>query len=248
MHDAGDTTLEFAAHWDDEAVAADGDEFVLRSAVRGEFAQGGAQRLFNHPLLALLFAADAGQLRRRIIGQGAVRLDLSLNRLSKRTKRLCQVRRKRRKARQFSHQTRSWFAQQRLPCGNIVGETRNSLQLGSLESGFWNASLGNELRGIEEATKGDGDLLFEQEAEFACELVLMCDPGLVCRRMQLENALTADGGGGMACHEGKERSPFERVEIGVFDRGRDWIEQRHQDLSYGVGRSRWACGQPYEDV
>ena len=43
VDDAGDAPLELAAHGNDEAVAADGDEVFLGGAVAGKLAQGGAE-------------------------------------------------------------------------------------------------------------------------------------------------------------------------------------------------------------
>ena len=43
VDDAGDAAFLFGFDGDDEAVAADGDEVVLRLAVGGEAAQGGAE-------------------------------------------------------------------------------------------------------------------------------------------------------------------------------------------------------------
>ncbi len=69
VDDAADAPLELAADGNDEAVAANGDEVFLRGALGGEFAQGGAEALFDDALLALLLAADAGQLGRGVVGQ-----------------------------------------------------------------------------------------------------------------------------------------------------------------------------------
>src|SRR6185312_8953258 len=54
VNHAGDAALELAAHRNDEALAADGDQFVLRGSFAGELAQSGAQALLDDPLLAFL--------------------------------------------------------------------------------------------------------------------------------------------------------------------------------------------------
>ena len=79
VHDAGDAALEFAADGDDEAVTADGDEVFLRGAFAGELAQCGAEGFFDGALLAFLLAADAVELGRGVVGQGAVGLDFALD-------------------------------------------------------------------------------------------------------------------------------------------------------------------------
>ena len=63
MNDARNAPLELAAHRNHEALAANGDQVFLRCAVARELAQGGSQAFFNLPLLALLLATDAAQLR-----------------------------------------------------------------------------------------------------------------------------------------------------------------------------------------
>jgi len=49
------------------------------------------------------------------------------------------------------------------------------------------------LRGIEKAAKWDGDLLAEEKAEFAGELMLAGDPRLVGGGAESEHGLAADG-------------------------------------------------------
>ena len=84
MDHAGDASLQLAADGNHKAVATDGDEVFLGSALAGEFAQRGAQAFFDNAPLALLFAADAAQLGRGIVGQGAVGLNGALDGLSQR--------------------------------------------------------------------------------------------------------------------------------------------------------------------
>jgi hypothetical protein len=74
-----DTALELAANGDDEAVAADGDQFFLRGPVAGELAEGGAEGFLDDALLALLIAADAVEFGRGVVGEGAVGLDGALD-------------------------------------------------------------------------------------------------------------------------------------------------------------------------
>ena len=76
---ARDAALELAAHGNDEAVAADGDEVFLGGAFAGELAQGGAEALFDDALLAFLLAADAAEFGRSVVGERAVGLDFALD-------------------------------------------------------------------------------------------------------------------------------------------------------------------------
>ena len=71
------------------------------------------------------------------------------------------------------------FAEQRLPGGDVVGEAGDGLEFGGFKGGAGDLRLGGELRGVEEAAEGDGDLLVEKQAQFAGELMLAGDPCLV---------------------------------------------------------------------
>ena len=55
--------------------------------------------------------------------------------------------------------------QQRLPCGYVVGQPGDGLQLVGFQSRAGNLRLGCQLRGVEEPAAGDGDLLLQQQAE-----------------------------------------------------------------------------------
>ena len=55
------------------------DQVFLRGAVSRELAEGGAQAFFDDALLALLFAANAVQLGRCVVGQRAVGLNFALD-------------------------------------------------------------------------------------------------------------------------------------------------------------------------
>ena len=61
---------------DDEAFAADGDQFVLDRAAFGEAAQVSAERFLNRATLPFDFAADASQFGRGFIFERPVRLNL----------------------------------------------------------------------------------------------------------------------------------------------------------------------------
>ena len=81
---AGAGAVDYALHaallldfdGDDEAFAADGDEFVLHGAAFGEAAQISAQRFLDGAALLFDFAADAGEFGRGFVFERAVGLDL----------------------------------------------------------------------------------------------------------------------------------------------------------------------------
>lgn len=114
-----------------------------------------------------------------------------------------------------------------MPRGDVVGKARDGLQFGGFESGVGDAGLGGELRGIEEAAKRDGNLLLKHEADFAVEGMLGADPLFIGGRTNGEEGIAADGGGGEGGDEGEQRLPLEGGEVGVFDRRRNGIEERH---------------------
>ncbi len=63
-------------HGDDEAFAADGDEFVLHGAAFGEAAEISTERFLNRAALFFDLAADAGQFGRGFVFERAVGLNL----------------------------------------------------------------------------------------------------------------------------------------------------------------------------
>ena len=132
-----------------------------------------------------------------------------------------------REARQLADQPRRRRLQQRLPRGHVVGQPRHGLQFGGFERRAGNLRLGGQLRGIEQAAEGDGNLLFQQQAHLAGELMLARDPRFIGRGPRGENRLAAHGRGGKAGHERQQRLPLESGQIGVLDRRRNGIEQRH---------------------
>jgi hypothetical protein len=131
------------------------------------------------------------------------------------------------KARQLADQARRGRLQQRLPGGHVVGQAGDGLQFVGFERRAGNLRLGGVLRGIEEAADGNGNLLFEQQAKLAGELVLAGDPGFVGRGLEVENRVAADGRGGKAGDQSQQRLPLESGKVGVFNRRRNGIEQRH---------------------
>ena len=228
VDDAGDAALELAAHRDDEAVAADGDEVFLRGAFAGELAERGAEGIFDDALLAFLLAADAAEFGRGVVGKGAVGEDLALDVFRERAQADGQGRGELGEAGELAGEAGGRLAEERLPGGDIVGEAGDGLEFGGFECGFGNLGFGGELGGVEKAAEGDGDLLFEQKANFAGELVLAGDPGLVGRGLEGEDGGAADGARGESGNEGQERFPLECGAVGVGDGRRDGVEERHR--------------------
>ena len=63
-------------YWDDKALAADGDQFVLHRAAFGKFPQVAAQGFLNLAFLLLDLTANAAQFGRRAIVERAIRQNL----------------------------------------------------------------------------------------------------------------------------------------------------------------------------
>ena len=80
MHDAADLALELNLHRNHKAFAAHSDQRILRAAIFGQLRQGASQTGLNRSVLMLQRAANAPQLRRGIIAQAAIRLNLSAQR------------------------------------------------------------------------------------------------------------------------------------------------------------------------
>ncbi len=81
---------------------------------------------------------------------------------------------------EFAGYARGRLTQQGLPGGNIVGQAGDGLEFGGFERSAGDLGLGGKLGGIEKSAEGNGDLLRKKKAEFAGELMLARDPGLVC--------------------------------------------------------------------
>ncbi len=232
MNHAGDAPLQLRAHGNHKAVAANGDQLILRCALRGELAQRGAQAFFNQPLLALLIAADAAQLGRSVVGQRAVGLNRALDRLGQRTQAGGECRRQARKPHQLAHQPRRGRLQQRLPGGHVVGQPRHGLQFVRLQRCAGNLRLGGVLRGVEESAYRNGSLLSQQQTQLFGELMLASNPDFVGRGLQVENRLPAHRRSGKAGHQRQQRLPLQSGKVGVQHRRRNGIKKGHcQKLS-----------------
>ncbi len=200
----------------------------------GKLAQCGAEGLLDDTTLAVLLAADAAQLGGGVVGERAVGHDLAFDGFGQRAQVAGEIHGKLVQAREPAGDACRRFAQQRLPGGDVVGEAGDGLQFGSFESDFGDARLVGELGGIEEAAERDGDLLLDQKADFAGELMLVRDPCLVSGGLEGENGRAADRRSGETGHQRQQRLPLESGEVGVRDGRRDGIEQRHGQIpSYG---------------
>ncbi len=111
---------------------------------------------------------------------------------------------------------------QRLPGGDVVRQAGNGLQFGGFKGGAGDLRLCGELRGVEEAAKWDGNLLAQQEAHLAGELVLTGDPRFVGGRMQREDRSSAYRRCGKTRDKGKQRLPLESGGVSVLRPGTEW--------------------------
>ena len=229
VDDAGDAALELAADGDDEAVAADGDEVFLRGAFAGELAQGGAEGFFDGALLALLLAADAAEFGRGVVGEGAVGLDFALDGFGERlrVKMPASAAESSERPGSFPARRAGGRLEQGLPGGDVVGEAGDGLELGGFEGCAGDLRFGGELGGIEEAAEGDGDLFGEKEAEFGGELMLASDPVLVGGGAEVEDGWRPTGEAAKPATRASSGSHSRAARVGVFDGGRDGIEQGH---------------------
>ncbi len=135
----------------------------------------------------------------------------------------------------LSHQPRRRRLQQRLPRSDIVREPGDCLQFLGFQSRIGNPRFGREFRGIEEPAQRNGHLLGKHQADFARQPMLPRDPVFVDGRAHGENRGPTDGRCGKTGDKGEQRLPLESGEVGILNRGRNGIEQRHaQQLSYGV--------------
>jgi hypothetical protein len=114
-----------------------------------------------------------------------------------------------------------------LPGGYVVGQTGYGLQFGGFKGCARNLSFGGVLRRVKEPAEWNRDLLGEHQAEFARELMLVRDPNLVGRWAQIQDGVASHGRSGETRHQRQQRFPLKGAVVGVFNRGRDGIEERH---------------------
>ncbi len=79
-------------------------------------------------------------------------------------------------------------------------------------------------------------MLIQKQSEFAGELMLARDPWLVGGGAQGEDGFAADRRCGICAEESEERLPLECSCVGVFDWGRDGVEEGHGLRSVYWGR------------
>ncbi len=163
---------------DDEAFAADGDEFVLDGAAFGETAQISTQGILDGAALSLDFAADADELGGCVIVECAVGLNLVAE-----------------EAQEFvevgdlggegvNGAPLALHAGGRMqgdlaPFRGAVDDEYDVANLGGFENSSGDAGFRDELGGGEQAGKFEASADATEFADFAGELVLRFDPGAV---------------------------------------------------------------------
>jgi hypothetical protein len=167
VDDALDAALELRFDGDNEALATDGDEVFLRGAAFRELAQGGAQRVFDSPLLALGLAADAAEFCGGVVCEGAVGEHLA-------AQAFCEwaevggehgVGEGVELGKPSGERGRG-LAKDGGPAADLVGKIEDGPDFFKLECGAFEAGFGECVGRVEERAEGGADPFVEEEAHF----------------------------------------------------------------------------------
>ena len=225
---------------DDEALAADGDQFVLHRAAFGEFPQVAAQRFLDLALLLLDLAANAAQFGRRAIVERAVGQNLVAERAQEAGE-VLDAGGKRGHGGPLGAHRGGRLAHDFAPLGSAVGDQHNVADLSGLKSGSADARLLDQLSDFGQAgefeTSADAAIL----ADFGRELLLRLNPGAIERRQKFRDAALAQRRRGVAGEQVAQRLELKQARTGVGD----WIgHEGHVYRRYVLMLQR-RCGLPW---
>src|SRR5208283_2589311 len=187
VHYALDTAFLLDLYRDHEALAADGDEFILHGAPFGQLAQVAAQRFLNLPFLLFDFAANAAQLGRSAIVKRAVGQDL----VTERAQEAGEIQNASGEcvdgapvgAHGGGRLTHDFS-----PLGCAVGDEDNVADLGGFERGSRDAGFLDQLFYFRQAGEFEASADAAILANFRGELLLDSNPGMIERRHKLSDA------------------------------------------------------------
>lgn len=194
MDDSGDLAFELSFDGDDEAVAADGDEFVLGAAAVGEGAKRLAEAVLDGAVLALHGAADAAEFGGGVVVEAAVGFDLSAQHAEERGEVVVEQR-----GGELSDAGPGVAGgvgrgfEQVAPCGYALDDVDEVADLGGFQGGTVDAGFVERDGGVEEAAEVEAAAAGEHAAEFGGALLLLVDPGEVAGGLQGEDPGAAEG-------------------------------------------------------
>src|SRR5579883_2750172 len=216
VYDAGDAAFQLDLDGDDEALAADGDQLVLHGAAFGETAEVATQRLLDEAFLLFDVAADAGELGRGLVVEGAVGLDLIAEGAEDIGEVLDGGGESRNGGPRFHGGGRA--EHDLAPLGGAVDDEKDVADLGGFKRSAGDAGLVEERGDVEEAGEFKASANAAELADFLGELVLALDPGAVLSGGEGGDAGGAERGGGVAAQQFAQRFEFEDARAGVGKR------------------------------
>ncbi len=238
MGDALHSAALLHLHRDDEAFAANGDQFLLHRSTFGKPPQIGAQRLLDRALLLLDLAPDARQFGRGAVVQSAVGQDLVAevtqqeseigNALGELVYGLPLVLNRGR-----------GMKCDLAPLGGTVGEQKQIANLDDLQRGSGDACLVDQLRRIEQTVKVKTPSGPQVAAQLFGKLLLALDPLAVTRGRELHHPVVPERRGGIDGEELPELIEFQNAFAGVWDEA----GRIHRCGFYGTGGARLHFGR-----
>jgi hypothetical protein len=188
---------------DDEAFAADGDEFVLHGAAFGEAAEISAEGILDGAALSFDFAADAGEFGRGVIFECAV----GLNFVAEEAEEVVEVSDLGGECADgapLALHAGGGMEGDFAPFRGAIDDEDYVANLGGFEDGALNAGFRDELGGGEQAGKFEASADAAEFADFAGELVLGFDPVAIGGGSESGDAGLTQGRGSVSAQEVEE--------------------------------------------
>src|SRR5208282_2012174 len=214
VHDALYASFLLNFDWDNETLAADGDQFVLHGAAFGEFPQVAAQRVLDLALLLLDLAANAAEFRGSAIVERAVGQNLVVERAQEAGEVLNAVGKRSHGAPIAAHGGRRLTHDFAPLCGP-VGNKDNVADLAGFESGPGNAGFLDQLFDFGQAGEFKASADTTILADFGRELLLGFNPRAIERRQKFRDAALSQRRRGVAGEQLAQRLELEQARTGV---------------------------------
>ena len=245
MHDARNPAPELRLDRDDKALAAHGDQLVLRSTGIGHGAQLAPKRLLDRLMLALRGATDTRKLGRRFIAERTVRLNLSAHQLQQ----PIEVRRnhrrgKRSHGRPLARKTLRRLGNQLLPIADVLGELGNAPDLQRFQRRAGNSRLVQQGARIEQAAEAELAAHRQVAAHLFRKLLLLLNHAQVAERLKPHNASPAQWGLRAACDRLAQALPFQRQRARLPHPCGFVVSRDHQGIRRQLRESRCAAASP----
>ncbi len=224
MHHSGNAPLMLRLDRDHETLPADSDQVLLRAASFRKTAQGTAQALFDHSLLAFHLPPDAPQIGGRIIAQRAIGIEARPQR-TRQVRQLC-PRGQLAQGFQPSELGGHIFGRaldQRLPGGDVVHQKQQVADLFRLQQRSLDARFIRQRGRVEQPAQRRGDALAQQQAHLAHQVVLQLNPRAIPGRHHRKQPLARNRRMDETRHQLQQPPPLQRVTAALLHHQRNWF-------------------------